>query len=62
MKKQGMSPNQALQQLFGGNVPQEVQIAINQMNSSGLTQQQYVTQIAKQNLGIDINEIMNIFK
>ena len=55
MMSRGGNPQQILQSIITQN-PQ-AQVIINQMQQSGMTPQQFVTQYAKQN-NIDLNQVV----
>lgn len=57
MLSMGNNPNTIIQQMLQQN-PQ-LQVAINQMRTSGMSPQQYVTQLARQS-GTDISPLINM--
>ena len=61
MKRRGMGPEQVLMSMFNGNIPPQLNIALNQMRTSGLNPEQYIMAVAQSNLGIDPNVLRDIF-
>lgn len=59
MLMSGMNPSQIMQNVIQSN-PQ-AQVILNQMQQSGMTPQQFVMQLAKQN-NININPMLNMLK
>lgn len=55
----GMNPQQVMQNVIQSN-PQ-AQVILNQMQQSGMTPQQYVTQLAKQN-NINLNPMLSVLR
>ena len=55
----GMNPNSIMQNIIRQN-PQ-AQVILNQMQQSGMTPQQYVMQLARQN-NVDLSPMLNMLK